>query len=305
MQETELRADPNTRGRCVPRARRAPANLNFKARILFAHLNASPAFPARQRSVASPASGVADHNFVRGIARSQKKKHTRSCLYRRFLHGGMPQKKAPRDRPCYVVPSIRGNFIRRYLRSRAIVSTSAPSLVFFFSLFISPSFQAPSVCSLPAGGWYASQERRDTVEQRTGINNPEFPAGVLIIRFQGPPILAEESYARERISPAECSGLAVAALLVPLLPSSRPTFVPLFFFPLAPSTFQRRCRPLRSLSPVTPPRKLCQQEQTKRHSHPWKCARHIYGRKASFSLPSKANEQRRRRKWSMKIAKMD
>lgn len=37
-------------------------------------------------------------------------------------------------------------------------------------------------------------------EQRRGINNPEFPAGVPIIRFQGPPILAE-SYVRRIYGP--------------------------------------------------------------------------------------------------------
>lgn len=45
---------------------------------------------------------------------------------------------------------------------------------------------------------YASQQRRAAVEQRTDINNPEFPTDVLIIRFQGPPILAG-SRARKRI----------------------------------------------------------------------------------------------------------
>lgn len=44
----------------------------------------------------------------------------------------------------------------------------------------------------------ARQRDRATTEQRRGINNPEFPAGVPIIRFQGPPILAE-SYVRRRI----------------------------------------------------------------------------------------------------------
>lgn len=91
-----------------------------------------------------------------------------------------------------------GNFIRRYLRSTAIVSTSAPSTSYFLSFFLSPSsspFLSPSRNSLRR---YASQERRAAVEQRTDINNPEFPTDVLIIRFQGPPILAG-SRARKRI----------------------------------------------------------------------------------------------------------
>lgn len=86
-----------------------------------------------------------------------------------------------------------GNFIRRYLRSTAIVSTSAPSTSSTLIFFFSPIPKFPSF--LPR---YASQQRRAAVEQRTDINNPEFPTDVLIIRFQGPPILAG-SRARKRI----------------------------------------------------------------------------------------------------------
>lgn len=57
--------------------------------------------------------------------------------------------------------------------------------------------------------------------QRKDINNPEFPAGVPIIRFQGPPILAE-SYVKSILrSPTLCS---------PSLPDSSLS-PPMCFFP--------------------------------------------------------------------------
>lgn len=117
-----------------------------------------------------------------------------------------------------------GNFIRRYLRSTAIVSTSAPSTSYFLSFFLSPSsspFLSPSRNSLRR---YASQERRAAVEQRTDINNPEFPTDVLIIRFQGPPILAG-SRARKRIFLS--SSRRTRSLPLPFSASSSPSHDPL------------------------------------------------------------------------------
>lgn len=70
-------------------------------------------------------------------------------------------------------------------------------IFFFFSLspYLPLSIRRNSLLSFRR---YASQERRAAVEQRTDINNPEFPTDALIIRFQGPPILAG-SRARKRI----------------------------------------------------------------------------------------------------------
>lgn len=85
-----------------------------------------------------------------------------------------------------------------YDQPRSFRRRRLPLLIFFLSFFLSPSsspFLSPSRNSLRR---YASQERRAAVEQRTDINNPEFPTDVLIIRFQGPPILAG-SRARKRI----------------------------------------------------------------------------------------------------------
>ena len=157
-----------------------------------------------------------------------------------------------------------GNFIRRYLRSTAIVSTSAPSTSYFLSFFLSPSsspFLSPSRNSLRR---YASQERRAAVEQRTDINNPEFPTDVLIIRFQGPPILAG-SRARKRIFLSSSRRTRSSPPL--LFALSRPTFVPDRFLSPLPSpgvvlhflrSFPLPWNTLRF--------QVCQQEQTKRNS---------------------------------------
>lgn len=146
---------------------------------------------------------------------------------------------------------------------------------------------------------HAHQRDRTTVEQRRGINNPEFPAGVPIIRFQGPPILAE-SYVRRRIY-----GLSsrpphqIHSSLFPFLSqcppdpllspdasfssSLPPLYLSLFFslpssLPLLPS----------SSHPLWIPHcKLCQSGQTKSGFHPCKCVQHIYGTENCRTLTAK------------------
>lgn len=153
-----------------------------------------------------------------------------------------------------------------YDQPRSFRRRRLPLLIFFLSFFLSPSsspFLSPSRNSLRR---YASQERRAAVEQRTDINNPEFPTDVLIIRFQGPPILAG-SRARKRIFLS--SSRRTRSLPLPF--SSSPFHDPLLSrtvsflpspLPVSSSIFSARFLSLRNTLRF----QVCQQEQTKRNS---------------------------------------
>ena len=92
--------------------------------------------------------------------------------------------------------------------------------LFSFFLFFSPPLPLPFCphLEIPFEG------TRAAVEQRTDINNPEFPTDVLIIRFQGPPILAG-SRARKRIFLS--SSRRTRSLPLPFSASSSPSHDPL------------------------------------------------------------------------------
>lgn len=105
-----------------------------------------------------------------------------------------------------------------YDQPRSFRRRRLPLLIFF--LFFSPPLPLPFCphLEIPFEG------TRAAVEQRTDINNPEFPTDVLIIRFQGPPILAG-SRARKRIFLS--SSRRTRSLPLPFSASSSPSHDPL------------------------------------------------------------------------------
>jgi len=171
-------------------------------------------------------------------------------------------------------------------------NTSIFFMIFFLSPLLAALFPTPS---------NVRARRRDRVaaEQRRGINNLEFPAGVPIIRFQGPPILAE-SYVRRRIHgptlrPLPCRERFTSAsplLALPSLPPSFPlnvltTHFRLLMLSSLPSSLCLFSPFLFASTPVPYCKLRQQREQTKRGSHPCKCAQHIYGAENCRTLTAK------------------